>query len=491
MKQFLTIITLTLTLNCFGQYQFDKTKISRQTEQVVAKIEKVNGLMGSAVYYAGIRPKQFDNFAELQKKATIAELTELTNHPNGVVRCYAFWGLSYDTTVNLLPIVVKHIDDDAWVNTQFGCTGDKEKVGDFFINIVTPQYIDLDSKKLTPAEFEYLDSILIYNQNNLYAKDDAIKRAKLSEALYARIRELALKRNNQTALVTLAKYRKEQDIPLILNNKMKGERYDKLLYTYRAISEFPHPAFLPLLRKSVYEAIEKTASSTEWTELYKAIASFKNEEALQLLKVPFTQVKNENVREYHINFIFGAVQEFYAAVFEELLWEMWEKDKKINTKVFNLLYPKNTEKALELTKMTLQNADDFYYLSTVTFNSVGDEDISGNLMSLMLDIMLTNDKPFALKAINKNIRECDVHQFPIFADKALKIKDTSFVESLFYRLDKEDNPHIYLKATEVLIAFNDKGINIRIVEVYKRNPGLRKDWGGKALSELLEKNGIQ
>jgi hypothetical protein len=109
----------------------------------------------------------------------------------------------------------------------------------------------------------------------------------------------------------------------------------------------------------------------------------------------------------------------------------------------------------------------------------------------MLDIILVQDRPLAIELINKSIREINVHQFPIFADKALKIRDTSFVTSLFVRLEKEDNAHIYLKATEVLIAFNDKNINRQIVEVFKRNVSLRKDWGGRSFSKLLKENGIK
>lgn len=490
MKHLITIITLTLTLNCFGQrFQFDKTKISSQTKQIVAKIEKENMLMGSAVGNGGKRPKQFDNFTELQKVATNGELQELTNHPNGVVRCYSFWALTYDSSINLLPIVIKHIPDDENVSTMFGCIVSGEKVGDFFISLVTPRYVDLDSKKLTSPEYDYLDSILIYTPNKLYAKENAINRTALNEKSYERVRELVLKEGSQSALVTVAKFKRKQDIQLILNNKATRERYDQLSFTYKAISEFPDNAFLPLLKKSLYEAIDKGSWSTEWRELYKAIASFKNDTALQLLKVPFTQTKHENIRQYHVDFIFGAVQNFYTPIYDELLWTMWENEKKINTKVFNLLYPTNPDKSFQLTKKTLLNADDFYYLNTGGYSE--DEETSVNLLDVMLDTILVRDRPYAIALINKNIREINVHQFPTFADKALKIRDTSFVSSLFYRLKSENNPHIYLKATAVLITLKDKEINKRIVEVAKTNPALKKDWGGEEFTKLLKDNGIK
>lgn len=489
MKHFVTIIVLIITLNCFGQSSYDRAKISKQTQRIVAKIEKVNELMSSTVYSAGVRPPQYDNFTELQKTATQSELMELTSHSNGVVRCYAFWALSLDDSVSLLPIVIDHIGDTAMVKTQFGCIGSREKVGDFFISIVTPQYVDVRSKKLTPAEYDYLDSILIYTPNNLSAKENAISRAKSDESLYKRVRELVLKENNQSALVTLAEFKREQDIPLILNNKLNDERDNRLFFTYRAISKFPDNAFLPFLRKSLYEAISDGAWSTEWRELYRAIASFRNDTALQLLKVPFTKTKHENIRQYHIDFIFGAVQDFYTPIYDELLWAIWENEKRINAKVFYVLYLSNPDKAFDLTKKTIKSADDIYFFNT---GSYGYEDETPvNLLAIMLDTVLARDRPYAIQLINRSIRENNVHQFPTFADKALELGDTSFVSSFFERLKTEDNPHVYLKATEVLIALKDREIDRRLVELAKTNPAMRKGWGGVAFSELLKENGIK
>lgn len=489
MRLLATITILALTLNCFGQYQYDQTKISRQTEQIVVKIEKVNQLMSSAAYYEGCRPAQYNNFTDLQKTATKDELLELLNHPNGVVRSYSFWALSYDTTANLLPIIIKHLNDTASVTTQFGCLRSRERAGDFFIDVVTPEYVDLNSKKLTAAEYEYLDSILVYTPNELSARERAISRAKLTEHFYTRAKELVLKENNQSALSTIAKYRREQDIPLILNNKIGNKPDDGFFFTYKAIAEFPHHAFLPLLKKKLQETLDDTHYDTEWRELYNAIASYKNDTAFRLLQVPFSQVKHKDIREYHIEYVFGAVQKFYSSIYDTIFWRMWEHEKLINSNVFSLLYPKNPNKAFQLTKKTIQNADDFYYLSTGT--NTDDEGANVNLLDLMLDTVLFRDRDYAVDLINKNIRDINVHQFPTFANKALKIKDTSFITSLFVRLEKEDNPHIYLKATEVLIGFNDKNINRRIVEVSKRNVNLRKGWGGQDFARILKENNIR
>lgn len=478
MRFLTTIYILLLTASCRGQYPFDNSIISPKTNRVVTRIAKVNQLMSSAVYEDGRRPQQYDNFTDLRMNASLVELSELTNHPNGVVRCYAFWALSYIPSANLFPIVLNHIGDTTYVDTQFGCIGGQEKVGDFFINVVTPDYVEFDLKKLTATEKRYLDSILVYTPNSLNAKNNAIYTADLTEMLYTRVRDLVIKENNPTALVTMAKFKKEQDIELISN-------FNQPHFTFRAISEFPHPAFIPLLIKALDSAVEKGAWSAEWRELYKAIASYKNDTALQLLKVPFTNVRHQYIRTYHIDFVFGAIQSFYTPIYDELLWEMWENEKRINYELYRMLYEKNSRRAFELTKKTLDNADDFYYLNTQYFG----EDVEArplNLIDLMLDTIVVQDRPLAVSLINRNLLEIDVHSFPTFADKALQLRDASFVETLFVRLKNEDNPYVYLKAAKVLIAFGDATINKRIVESYGDNNNLKKGWGGKEFALLLE-----
>ena len=481
---------MTFALNCFGQrFQFDKTKISSQTKLIVTKIEKENMLMGSAVGNGGVRPKQFDNFTELQRASTKSELLELTNHPNAVVRCYSFWALTYDTSINLLPIIIKHIPDNENVRTMFGCIVSGENVGDFFINLVTPNYVDINSKKVDSSQFAIIDSILIYTPNNLYAKQKAISRAKLTERFYIRARDLVTKDNNQEALVTLAKYQKEQDIPLILKNKIGNKPDDGYFFTYRAISEFPHPDFFPLLEKNLKQTLNDDHFSTEWRELYKAIASYENNKAVELLTIPFTQVKHENIREYHIDFVFGAMQKFQSPLYDDLLWNMWTNEKKISPEVFKYLSIKNPKKAFDLTKQALQSPEDFDFTNDMNdYENMGN---SENLLETMLELALNQNRAFAIKVINRNLLNEDISTFQFFAAKAAQIKDTSFVGQLFIRLEKDDNPHIYLRAAEALIEFNNKDINKRIADTKKINSNLTKGWGGEEFSKLLKDKNIK
>ena len=110
MKILLIIIILLTASISNSQTAYNGKLISKKTKKVVKKIEKVNELMSSAVYESGMKPKQWDNFEELKITATNDELIELTNHPNGVVRCYSFWALSHIKEINIFPIVINHLN---------------------------------------------------------------------------------------------------------------------------------------------------------------------------------------------------------------------------------------------------------------------------------------------------------------------------------------------------------------------------------------------
>jgi hypothetical protein len=214
-----SFIILFLSINCYAKNDYDESKISNKTNRIVKKIAKINFLMVSGIGPSGTRPKQFENFEELKRNASVVELTALTNHPNGVVRCYSFWALLPLKNVDLFTIVKNHLTDDAIVQTQFGCIGDDEKVGDFYLQLVTADYEDEEVNLLNKKQLKVIDSLLIYSENNLNMRFNAISKAEPTDALYPKVRELVIKENNQSALVTLARYQKQNDIELILSNK--------------------------------------------------------------------------------------------------------------------------------------------------------------------------------------------------------------------------------------------------------------------------------
>ncbi|WP_109700387.1 hypothetical protein [Chitinophaga deserti] len=488
MKVSLSLIILTISIACNAQTRFDHGTISHKTAELISAIEKVNVLKGPVIGDGGERPMQYENFELLEKAATQKELITLTDHPNPTVRCYAFWALNNRGDVKLLPIVLKHFNDTAIVKMHFGCIGSYNKVGDYFVESIRPVYRRDDTLRLKPEEYAYLDSMLLFTPNELFSIRRAILTAPMNEKTYNRVREVVVNENNQDALEKLASFKRVADIPLIFSHKRKRDNGSEVCLNYYAISEFPHPDFLPELNSAVKSAVGKDRLASEWKGLYNAIASYKNDASLKLLKIPFTKSMDEDIRKYHINFVFDAVSTHYTPYYNDLLWDIWENEKRISTAMFEKLYPENPARGLSLIKKTLRNLDDFYYLSTGGY--AGYEAASVGLLPVMMDTLLAYDRPAALDLINKNIRTVNVHSFLEVADKAGQINDTSLVESFFARLETETNPHIYLKTVEVLIAIGDPSINKRIKEAPGRNPNLKKDWGGKAFDKLLKENSI-
>jgi len=282
--------------------------------------------------------------------------------------------------------------------------------------------------------------------------------------------------------LTLAKYRKPEDIQLILNNEREED-----FYTYKAIQEFPHNDFLPLLERNLYETLDETHHSIAvWRQLYKAIAAYKNQKAVELLTIPFTQVQHNDMKDYHMECIFNAIRENQSEIYDSLLWKLWIEENKMTPDIYRYLVEKDSIKALQYTKENFINSDKVYSAS------VGlDDDSTEELASIMLDLILKNDRELGLEIIRNNIKSANVSYISIYTAKIIELKDKSFITPLFERLAKEDNPHTYLSIIEALISYHNNTINEKILETRKINENLNKGWGSESLDKLLKGNNIQ
>jgi hypothetical protein len=476
-------------LSCSGK---NSTEISEETKLIVKKIEKINVLMGSAVGYGGNIPEQYENFEALKKTASKEELLQLTNHSNAVVRCYSFWALGNHKNFDLFSLVKNHIKDDTLVKTQFGCLLSTEKVGDFLIKLVTPNYIDDEVKKLNQKELKSLDSILVYKENNLDSRFHAIEKAEPTELLYPKVRELVTKFNNQNALVTLSKYKNPNDIELILTNRDKDLGDDAesgYFYTYRAIQNFPDPHFFPFLEKKLNETLDNDHFSNEWVEMYAAIAAYKNKQAVELLKIPFTKVQHQNIKEYHIKFVYEAILGNECLLYDDLLWRIWQNEHIITLDGFKYLLKVSSSKTLELAKREL--LPNYGIKKNGKAIQTNQKMFTENLEESLLNFILLNDKPFAYNILKEKIANAYVNDFEIYCTKVLELNDSSFAEILFERLNTEDNPHVYLQIVKTLISFKNNSINKKILETRKKNKEMNKDWGSDSLDEILKKNNIR
>jgi len=263
------------------------TLIRPKIGKLVLGISKDNVLKSSGVGEAGIRTEQWMRYEKLNLEATDAELRLLTGNENAVVRCYAFQALSHRPGMDLYSILVKHLSDTVSVETFMGCIKSAEKAGDYFLEVVTPDYIDVSSRKLTKNERKLVDSILLFDKSiKLSAKYGLLRVLKPDLKYYNRIKEIAVVENNPVAVLALAKFNNVDDIDIV--KKLFGSE-DTEYYGIYAVREFPEATFYPYLNK-VFEREwnRKTYDYPKWRILYQALAKYPTKKTLELFEKTVT-----------------------------------------------------------------------------------------------------------------------------------------------------------------------------------------------------------
>lgn len=480
----------------FGQLSYDKTNISKKTLKIAEKIEKINIVMGGAVGYSGMRPEQYDNFEKLRKVATPKELQLLSNHPNPVVRCYAFQALTLvdklETSIDLFKIVKEHLEDSEKVDTQFGCIGSNMAVSDFFLSRALKKDYETDvyMYELDSLQEKEINNLLIHSKKDSYGRDRAIDAMEINAQNYAILKNLVLEEKNNTALQKLAAYKKEEDIQTILNfHKSKTDKDDDGIYaTYVAIKEFPHPDFFPYLKDELGKTFGNDHYSNEWTVLYEAIARYKNQQALELLRLPFTKVVHSDIREYHLDFVHNAIMGSPSPLYDELLWTLWEGENVVMLESFDYLFGLDSERAYRMARkelgITAAIKNPKLNLDRQQYSEIEDRE------ELMLNLLLENEKEVALDVISNKIKQENVHGFPMYASYVLKLKDPIFLGPLFERLKEEDNPHVYLEIVKTLLSYKDDRVNAEIIKMLAVNKNLTENWGGAELKQILQQENL-
>ena len=220
MKKITLILFLLLPLSSFSKSEFDKGKVSKEITEIISHIENNSSFDAHLVGFVGKKTETFGYFLKLRDKATKKELIALTDHPSPAVRSYAFIALASDasnTSNDLQLIIENHIQDSEHVSQQSGCeVWEGIKVGDIFIDIVTPGHYEGflgESTKLTKfskTEFQELDQLLLSIPNNLEAKVRLFNSLKPNQEIYSKIRVIVEKEKDPVAAVLLARYKKSR-----------------------------------------------------------------------------------------------------------------------------------------------------------------------------------------------------------------------------------------------------------------------------------------
>jgi hypothetical protein len=287
---------------------------SNEIKQLSHDIAAENVLMGVAVGIAAVRPEQWDRYEKLAKLATDEELMALTNDTNAVVRCYAFQALLERRHIDPFHVLLLHLSDTANVHTRYGCIGNIQKVGDFYLACINTSSGGADIRRLNKTQQKIVDSMLIFGNNDLVARDELLNRLPVEHKYYSRVRGLVINENSLEAMIGLAKFKRRQDIPLIKDLLDKSDSR-KQYYGLAAVVNFPDSEFFPLLKQIAENEMGKeTYDNRHIAALYEAIVQYKNEASRVLLEKVIKEVSGKTFVG-HADLIFQALLRYPDSVY--------------------------------------------------------------------------------------------------------------------------------------------------------------------------------
>lgn len=251
-----------------------------------------------------------------------------------------------------------------------------------------------------------------------------------TEEFYNPIRKIVIENKSSTLLVTIAKYKKENDVELIKSFGIEA---------LPAIQEFPNEQFREILEENIrYDDIEYLF----------AIAKFCTPESVKTvektIQLKIEDLKNGDCENLCLSTIYNVIEMNNCELFYPSLEKLWLTNKIISYNILENFKKKHTKLEIEnflINGLMLDgNAEVFhknYYDDTNFF-----EDLESGLewnneakLVHILNELKKISKEKYLKALEKNIVEIDDLDLPRFVEelkdkKSLILNKNSFIEKM-------------------------------------------------------------
>lgn len=297
----LLLTGILLTEYCHGQTV--RPEIARLAADIAADHFHVSEHIG----FGGSTTDQWRRYDTLRRIATREELIALTDHAGVCTRCYAYEALVDRRDTAIFRIAIRHLYDTDTVTSYLGCTIIDEPAGDYFLSLAMS--CREDSCVLGTEERRTLDSIMVHdNRVRLRSKSQRLIGIGPDPAYYATIRDLAELRNDDAGVVALAKYRKQQDIYLIIR-KLSSPSIEDQYYGLWAVSHFPDSSFFPYL-VAIHAAELRQGACYNWMllrALYRAVLQYRHDAARTLFESTPALARGNPALNQHVVFIDDAL----------------------------------------------------------------------------------------------------------------------------------------------------------------------------------------
>mgnify|MGYP001042842370 CR=1 FL=1 len=255
--------------------------------------------------------------------AAIKDLNKLTDWPHPMVRSYAFYALLHRKQYQLLfPMVLKHLTDTVSYEEMDYDIIYSNSPGEVMLSnslryLTTSQKDSLKHLILTKYQFLGVNGILFF--------------LKPEKKYYEMVRKLAQTPNNEGALIALAKYQREQDIPIIRKGLEKIDFNSGIYMFFQAIALFPHATFLPDLLAFTNNLKENQSVMDDYVYYYMALASYQKPECLKRLE-KMAERKYYSSRGYwetNIIHIHRALKRYYTDEYQPLIKKLEKQYESI------------------------------------------------------------------------------------------------------------------------------------------------------------------
>lgn len=311
-------------------------------DKIVDEIAKDQIFMSENKAWAGGMTDQWKRFERLKKIAKDDELINLTNHENPAVKCYSFMALSNKKHPKTFQVLKEHLLDNQEIRRMRGCVGDKTSIGQFFLEVAYPnvrelkghKFIENQKKAILNSKMfvqnrkydanrillgEIVDSILVFDEKlNSKCLERLMSRIKPKKYFYNRVKEIYLNKGELSCLTAIAKFKKKEDINLLIEAITESNVHIKRAAIF-AVIHFPHKDFFHYL-KQIHKKETTPPNgihSYQARALYLALVQYKNSESKKILEATINNQDAEIVK-VHAKHIEYALKEYPNDIYKSV-----------------------------------------------------------------------------------------------------------------------------------------------------------------------------
>ena len=391
---------------------------SKKKEDILQKLRSANRYEGSLIGGFAQKSELYEDAEELMSLCSDSEILMLLNDKCPVVKCYAAKFIQdRNIEADWYNILLKQAEDYTGVQDFSFCIISECYAGDFVLN-------SLFSKKLTESEQNKLKLELIKNQSKLNFANSILLGQDMSDELYAATREWALK-GNASAIFSLAKYKKTQDLQLIDSLKDK----DIALF-FKACQYNTRDSLKPFLKEYMRSIMPKEHFYDEWNDFYKLVADYHDDFTKEIFNMAFFDKVTYKIRKYHLEDIYYAIKDRLDGFYDDYLKILWTKYHLVSEEIIDYFLLTDKEFALEGLKTALLNSNEYFFL------------FDTKTLDYMIKAAYKNKIELA-EYFERAIKEFSLDIFIVYMKNIDCIQENKeLVDAMKARMEKEGNPSL-------------------------------------------------